>query len=79
MRIEGKETAKARVPFSSTDLRTIIEKLPATGADRWIPLVAMYSGMRLNEIGQLRAEDLKHEHYRDANGKDHRAWVLVRN
>lgn len=63
---------KSRLPFSTQDLLSIFSSAvysegyrPIGGAGEasyWLPLIALYSGMRLEEIGQLCHEDLKEEH-----------------
>jgi len=75
-RVEGKERGKARIPFAVSDVQGILDKLPPSGAGRWIPLVALYTGARREEIGQLRREDVKQETYRDANGKTRKVQML---
>ncbi|WOD15947.1 site-specific integrase [Paraburkholderia kirstenboschensis] len=75
-RVEGKEKGKARIPFAVSDVQCILDSLPASGAARWIPLLALYTGARREEIGQLRREDIKHETYRDASGKTHKVHML---
>jgi len=50
-----------RKPYSHEDLQLIVDNLPRTpkNPDRyWIPLVALYSGMRLDEICQMTVDDL---------------------
>ncbi|WP_242913411.1 DUF6538 domain-containing protein [Brevundimonas pishanensis] len=42
----------------------------------WLPLLALYTGARLNEIGQLRPKDILQEVYLDADDKELRAWVI---
>lgn len=67
-----KAMGRAREPFSRDDLKAIFEDSPiyqqTTGrlryageAGYWIPLIALYHGMRLEEIGQLRLTDVKQE------------------
>lgn len=54
-----------RVPFSQNDIRKMI-KSPEyisgklRGAKYWAPLIAMFSGMRLEEICGLRINDVRH-------------------
>ena len=60
---------KSRLPFSPEDLKRIfgssiykmgIRPLGGGGeAAYWLPLIALMTGMRLEEIGQLRKEDIK--------------------
>jgi integrase len=55
----------ARRPFSVDQLNTIFgaviyrEARAAWGARQWIPLIALYSGLRLNEIATLRCDDVE--------------------
>jgi hypothetical protein len=66
--IEGDE---ARQPFDKADLRAIFTSPVYTTADRpeagggeasfWFPLIALLSGMRLDEIAQLRACDIRQD------------------
>nr|WP_313521544.1 DUF6538 domain-containing protein [Brevundimonas diminuta] len=42
----------------------------------WLPLLALYTGARLNEMGQLRPKDILQEVYLDAGDKEQRAWVI---
>jgi integrase len=54
------------VPFNDDELKTLFSgplfKKPITDALAWISLISLYSGMRLNEIAQLWAGDIKKEH-----------------
>lgn len=62
---------KARKPFSAEDLRAIFKspvftqgERPSAGAGEaayWLPLLGLFTGARLNEIGQLRVSDVKIE------------------
>lgn len=36
----------------------------------WVPLIAYYTGMRVNEISQLYLDDIKTHHMHDAHGVD---------
>jgi integrase len=52
---------------------------PDAGGDEaayWLPLLAIYTGARLEEIGQLRAIDIMQEAYIDGDGHDQSAWVI---
>ncbi|MGE5506736.1 MAG: DUF6538 domain-containing protein [Actinomycetota bacterium] len=58
----------ARLPFTSDDLQRILGAprfsacAPAArGTDFWVPLIAMFSGARLEEIGQLEVADVHQE------------------
>ena len=62
----GKRDHEARATFSPEDIERMFAALPkwasqgvAFKSERfWIPLVGLYTGMRLNEICQLHVEDL---------------------
>lgn len=41
----------------------------------WLPLLGLYTGARLNELGQLRPRDIYKETY-DEDGRDAEAWVI---
>jgi integrase len=52
---------------------------PAAGggeASYWLPLLALYTGARQTELGQLHPDDVMQEAYRDADDKEHVAWVI---
>ena len=54
---------------------------PAGGSGEaayWLPLLALFTGARLNELGQLRPSDILQETYVDANNGDvdETAWVI---
>jgi len=56
--------AKPRLPFDQADLETIFSQPmfnePAQWEGRqWLPVIALYMGCRLEEIGQLLVSDLK--------------------
>ena len=42
----------------------------------WLPLLGLFTGARLEELGQLRAENVRQVDYVDADGRDATAWVL---
>jgi integrase len=48
-----------RLPFSLEQVRTVVEKLPAEGPQRWLWLIGLYSGARLAEIAGLRRDDVR--------------------
>jgi integrase len=55
----------ARAPFSLDQLHNMFAAplySQLDGARRWIPLVALFTGMRLNEICQLAVDDVAVEH-----------------
>ena len=67
--IKRKELERDRMPFTKEDLTKIFSssvytrKLRPKGgcgeASYWIPIIALYTGMRLEEIGQLLLSDIK--------------------
>jgi len=52
-------------PFSTVDLETIFSNDRFTGqafgAEYWLPILALYTGARLGELGQLYVSDIRHE------------------
>ncbi len=42
----------------------------------WLPLLALYTGARLNELGQLRPVDVVEESYIGADNQELTAWVI---
>ena len=64
-------SGRKRRPFTGEEVGRLITNLPAPGAAdddherpgarRWAVLIAMYSGMRLGEIVQLRVADIRRE------------------
>jgi hypothetical protein len=48
-----------RLPFTVEQARAILENLPVQGAMRWLWLIGLYSGARLNEIAGLRRADVR--------------------
>jgi integrase len=82
-----KRSAKGvRPPFDLATLNRIFSNRiytegyrPAAGrgeAAYWLPLLGLFTGARVEELCQLRPEDLYQEDYRDATGKPARCWVL---
>lgn len=83
------ETTRAkekRLPFSVDALQVIFSgpvhaegHRPKGGggeASYWLPLLALYSGARIEELAQLHPDDVVEEAYRDADGNDGSAWVI---
>lgn len=71
-----KGSSRKRIPFTVNDLQTIADKLPNGGHEHWLPLLAMFSGARMTELGQLHDTDIKQESYPDASGQIRHAWVM---
>jgi integrase len=77
---------RKRRPFDVKSLTTIFEspvysadQRPAAGrgeAAYWLPLLALYTGARLEELGQLRPQDVMQEQYVGDDDAPQTAWVL---
>jgi integrase len=54
---------KPRLPFNDSDIKAIFDEDYNSLADSkyWIPLISLYSGARLEEIGQLLVSDIKED------------------
>jgi integrase len=55
-----------RLPYDADDLKKLfshdaVEARKARAADYWLPLLALYTGARLEELGQLRNSDVRRE------------------
>src|SRR4051812_30834533 len=81
-----------RLPYDLEDLKAIFASTvfrdgerPKGGggeAAQWLPLIALFTGARLEEIGQALTSDVKHEDgidYLDINTLDRRAGKRVKN
>ena len=87
VRVEDKRKAvEKRLNFEEHHLKAIFSgpvhaeglRPKSGGGDGayWIPLLALYTGARLNELGQLRPQDVYEETYRDQAGQLQSAWVV---
>lgn len=75
-----------RRPFDLTSLNAIFGspvythgERPAKGrgeAAYWLPLLALFTGARMEELGQLRPEDVQRLAFPDADGNEQTAWFL---
>ena len=85
--IKGAAAApRKRLPFDLADLQAIFSSpiyaegaRPKSGkgeAAYWLPLLALFTGARLEEMGQLRPSDIQKLSYPDADGEEHSAWFL---
>ncbi|ODP36203.1 hypothetical protein BFL28_07280 [Sphingomonas turrisvirgatae] len=45
-------------------------------ASFWLPLLALYTGARMEELGQLRPSDVERVTYPDADGKPQQSWFI---
>jgi integrase len=80
------KTQKARISFDSTALNSIFHspvftdglrpKAGAGNASFWIPLLALFTGARIEELGQLHPSDVTQEAYQDEQGQSCKAWVI---
>lgn len=54
----------ARRPFSIDQLQLIVNALPdrTSGGRFWIPVICMFTGLRMGEACQLRTDDIETEH-----------------
>lgn len=50
-----------RLPYSAEDLKVIFSTPRDGNANHWLPWLALYTGARLEELGQLRTADVRHE------------------
>jgi integrase len=50
-----------RVPYSPEDLKLIFGAKRKGDANHWLPWLALYTGARLEELGQLRTADVRQE------------------
>lgn len=89
---KGTQLKDARRPrdkrreFDTVALKSIFESpiytadvRPDGGAGEavyWLPLLALYTGARINELCQLHPGDIVQEGYADLTGTAHQAWVI---
>lgn len=87
VRVDARQSARdARIPYSEVDLNRIFSGpvytegfRPVGGAGEaayWLPLLGLFTGARIEELCQLRPEDIYEERYRDAQGKQAQCWVM---
>lgn len=85
--IKDTQAAKnKRKPFDLAALNTIFSspvyakgERPAQGrgeAAYWIPLLALFTGARMEELGQLRPSDIAELTYPDPDGTEARGWFI---
>ena len=60
---DNRTQEEKRVPLTAEEMNLIFgaEFQELSGADRWIPLIALYSGAALEEIGQLEVADVRQD------------------
>ena len=68
IRLGKKQSRIARIGFSDTQLQTILSELLSNTSglvqldyQKWGPLIALYSGARLNEIAQIHLTDIRQQ------------------
>jgi integrase len=87
IRVVDSDAAKRkRLGFDAKDLATLFGgpvhakgERPIGGkgeAAYWLPLLALYTGARLEELGQLRPGDITRETYLDIDDAEHSAWAI---
>lgn len=81
-----KRAKEGRLPYDAEALAALFEgpvhacdARPNRGAGEaayWLPLLALYTGARLNELGQLRPKDVVCESFLGADDAPMSAWVV---
>jgi integrase len=62
VRHAGARSAEQRsrpLPYDTDDLKRIFSQQRKPGVDHWLPLLGLWTGARLEELGGLRVEDVK--------------------
>lgn len=75
-----------RKPFDASALTRIFGSPVYTQGDRpkagggeaafWLPLLAIFTGARLEELGQLHKEDVREERFENEAGREMSVWVI---
>jgi integrase len=83
---ERRNAKAARIPFDLPALKLIFGSTIYTSGERpgagageasyWLPLLALYTGARVEELAQLAPSDVQEAAYTDASGAAHAAWVI---
>lgn len=87
IKIKDTQAAKnKRKPFDLPALNSIFASAVYTHGERppqgrgeaayWLPLLALFTGARMEELGQLRPDDVVHWSYPDPDGNDRQGWFL---
>ncbi|WP_454752127.1 DUF6538 domain-containing protein [Cupriavidus necator] len=86
IKVADRRNAKdKRLPFDSPALQAIFSgpvysdsryPQPYGAASFWLPLLALFTGARLEELGQLSPDDVHEESYRTIEGDEHTVWVM---
>lgn len=66
---------RKKEPFTEEDIKALFSAKRIAACDQphkfWVPLIAMLTGMRVNEISQLFRKDVRIERVRDTKGVEH--------
>ena len=87
IKIKTSESARdSRHPFDHVALKAVFNSPIYTNNHRplggkgeaayWLPLLALYTGARLDELCQLHVSDIRQETYQDVHDTSHTIWVL---
>jgi len=81
-----KKSKDKRQPFDANDLNAIFAGPVHADGDRplrgrgdasyWLPLLALFSGARLEEMAQLRPHDVVQHTYTDGDGQTRQSWFI---
>lgn len=82
----AKDESSGRTAFSTDQLNLIFGTDIYTSTNRplggggeasyWLPLLALFSGARLEELSQLRKTDIYEKNYSSKDGEQLKAWVI---
>jgi integrase len=85
-RLTLKDGEKKRYPFDTPALLKIFTSSIYTHAERpkggageaahWLPLLALFTGARVEELAQLHPNDVRLESYDDSTGNRVSAWII---
>ena len=83
----SKKSKDKRQPFSADDLNAIFGGPVHAGGDRptrgrgdaayWLPLLALFTGARLEELAQLRPHDVARQTYAGNDGQCRKSWFIT--
>ena len=82
-----RDRERTRLPYSSDDLNTILAHLPTeqeSPSKHYLPLLAMWTGARVEELCQLHVDDIGHEdgvsylHIRGGDGRSVKTYSATR-
>jgi integrase len=87
VKVEVRKNAKeARLPFDIPALNALFSSPVFAAGERprggagdaayWLPLLALFTGARIEELCQLHPGDVYEETYRELDGSERSAWVL---